>query len=188
MIKNRRNLLWAIPLALLVTSPLWRAPVTAFLKPRGGYDPNLAKLAGEIGQNFVMDKVAITLTSNGRTEWIVNAERAFTGKTDKEINMMEVKAIHFAKDQERVYINSNRGTYFINNRFLTLKENVVVRKPAAKQVMYSDLLDYYDDRKMVVSPGDVDIRGPNFSIQAGRMDYDISNDAYDLSERVHCVF
>jgi len=180
---KKRNLLWIVPLALLVTSPLWKPSAVAFLRPRGGYDAHLAALAIHRGQNFVMDTITITLTSKGREEWTINAQRAFTGKTDKELGMIEVKALYQGK-KEPITISSNRGTYFIDQRHLILIDNVVIRKPKAGEELYTDLLHYYDATKMAVSPVDVDIKGPRFSLQAGRMDYDLSTDGYDFSNRV----
>lgn len=188
LVKNPRNLLWLIPAVLFVTSPLWKPPLAAFLKPRGGYDPDLTKLAERAEQNFTMDSVTITLSASGRLEWVVDAERAYTGESDKEIKMVDVDAVYYAQNGEITTIVSNKGTYFVDNRHLILTEDVVVKKPEEKQEMYSDLLHYYDDRKMVVSPGDVEIRGPNFRIAAGRMDYDLSSDGYDFSDGVRCTF
>ena len=181
--KNTRNLLWIIPLALFVSSPLWRPSVVAFLSPRGGYDAGLAALSSQQQQNFVMDSITITLTSKGKEEWVVNAKRAFTGKTDRELGMIEVDAQYQGKN-EPITITSNRGTYFIEERHLILIDNVIIRKPKAGEELYTDLLHYYDAGKMVTSPVNVDIKGPKFSLRAGRMDYDLSTDGYDFSERV----
>jgi len=184
MIKNPRNLLWMIPLALLLSSPLWKSYVADFLKPRGGYDATVAEAYTRQSQNFVMDNITITLSSNGRLEWTVNAERAFTGKSDREIGMIEVDALYTGKEKNPITITSNRGTYLMDDRHLMLIDNVVLRKPASKEELYTDLLHYYDATKMVTSPVDVEIRGPKFSLQAGRMDYDLSSDAYDFNDRV----
>ncbi len=181
--KNKRNLLWMIPLALFVFSPLWKPSVTNFLKPRGGYDPQLAALSNKQQQNFVMDSITITLTNAGKEEWVVNAKRAFTGKTDQELGMIEVDALYKGKE-DPVTMSSNKGTYFINERHLVLIDNVIIRKPKTREELYTDLLHYYDATKMVVSPVEVDIKGPKFSLQAGRMDYDLSTDGYDFSKRV----
>ncbi len=181
--KNSRNFLWIIPLGLFVTSPIWKPSVAAFLKPRGGYDARLAARAGRLQQNFVMDTITITLTSKGVEEWVVKAERAFTGKSDRELGMIGVDALYKGKN-EPITITSSRGTYYIDQRHLILIDNVVVRKPKAGEVLYTDLLHYYDAGKMVVSPVPVDIKGPQFSLQAGRMDYDLSTDGYDFSEGV----
>ena len=181
--KNARNFLWIIPLAVFVTSPIWKPSVSAFLKPRGGYDPRLAAQASRQQQNFVMDSITITLTSKGNEEWVVKAERAFTGKTDRELGMIGVDALYHGKN-EPITITSSRGTYFIDKRHLILIDNVIVRKPKAGEELYTDLLHYYDAGKMVVSPVPVDIKGPKFTLQAGRMDYDLSTDGYDFSEGV----
>jgi LPS export ABC transporter protein LptC len=183
MMKNSRNLLWIIPLALFVTSPLWKPSVATFLKPRGGYDPQLAARAARQQQNFVMDSITLTLTNMGKEEWLINARRAFTGKTDRELGMIDVDALYHGKDQP-VIITSNRGTYFLDDRHLILIDNVVIRKPQAGEVLYTDLLHYYDATKMLVSPVDVDIKSPKFTLQAGRMDYDLATDGYEFSNGV----
>jgi LPS export ABC transporter protein LptC len=184
MIKNPRNLLWIIPLGLLISSPLWKSPVEQFLKPRGGYDAKVAEAYKRKDQHFVMDDISITLSSNGHVEWQVTAERAFTGKTDREIGMIEVDAVYTGKDRDPVTISSNRGTYLMDERHLILIDNVVLRNPARKEVLHTELLHYYDAAKMLVSPVDVDIQGEKFSLQAGRMDYDLASDAYDFNDRV----
>ena len=175
--KNTRNFLWIIPLGLFVTSPIWKPSVAAFLKPRGGYDAKLAARAGRLQQNFVMDSITITLTSKGKEEWLVKARRAFTGKTDRELGMIDVNALYQGKN-EPITITSRRGTYFIDQRHLILIDNVIVRKPKAGEELHTD------PGKMVVSPVPVYIKGPRFSLHAGRMDYDLSTDGYDFSEGV----
>lgn len=181
--KNTRNLLWILPLALFITSPLWMPSATAFLKPRGGYDPQLADQADRQQQNFIMDSITVTLSSMGKKEWVVNAKQAFTGKSDQELRMNDVEALYEGKD-EPITISSKRGTYFIDKRHLVLTENVVIRKPKSREELYSDLLHYYDTTKMVISPSTVDIKGPKFTLQAGRMDYDLTTDGYDFSQGV----
>ena len=184
MIKNPRNLLWIIPLALIGSSPLWKSTVADFLKPRGGYDATVAEAYKRKEQHFIMDDIAITMAGNGRVEWRIKAQRAFTGKTDREIGMIDVHAVYTGKGKDPVKISSNRGTYLMDQRHLILIDNVVVRNPAKNEVLYTDLLHYYDANKMITSPVDVDIQGEGFSLQAGRMDYDLSTDAYDFNDRV----
>ncbi len=181
--KNLRNLLWMVPLALLVTSPLWKGTVADFLRPRGGYDPKLAAEAARVQQNFVMDSLTLTLTTMGEEEWVINARRAFTGKTDRELGMIDVDALYTGKNQP-ITITSNRGTYYLDKRHLILIDNVVIRKPKAGETLYTDLLHYYDATKMLISPVVVDIKTPTFTLQAGRMDYDLTTDGYEFSHGV----
>ncbi len=184
MMNNPRNLLWMVPLGLLVSSPFWKGYVADFLTPRGGYDATVAEAYTRQSQNFVMDNITITLSSSGRLEWTVTAERAFTGKTDREIGMIEVDALYTGKGKEPITITSNRGTYLMDDRHLILIDSVVLRKPDSGEELFTDLLHYYDATKMVISPVEVEIRGPRFNLVAGRMDYDLASDAYDFNERV----
>ena len=182
---NVRNLLWLLPLLLFVTSPLWKPPVAAFLTPRGGYNPKLAMPEESTPvQNFVMDSVAITLTSDGKEEWQIDADRAYTGEKDNEIEMEAVSAMYIGKEKEPINITSQKGRYHLDDRHLTLIGKVVITKPTKEQQLFSELLHYYDATKMVVSPGKVDLRGPGLKLTAGRMDYDLTSEGYDFGDRV----
>ncbi len=182
--RNPRNLLWMIPLGILLTGPLWRGYVADFLKPRGGYDAKVAEAYKRQSQNFIMDNISITLSSNGQLEWRIRAQRAFTGKSDREIGMIDVDARYTSKGKDPLAIISDRGTYLMDDRHLVLIDHVVVKKPAKGEELFTDLLHYYDATKMVICPVDVEIQGPQFHLSAGRMDYDLSSDAYDFNERV----
>jgi LPS export ABC transporter protein LptC len=185
MIKNPRNLLWMVPLLLFATSPLWQGPVSAFLAPRGGYNPKLAQLQEETPlQNFLMESVAITMTSGGMEEWQIDAERAYTGDREHEIEMEEVSAMYIGTEKEPINIESRKGTYLIDKRHLVLTDHVKVSKPMKQQVLLSERLEYDDADKMLVSPGKVTIQSPKMKLNAGRMDYDFSTEGYDFSNRV----
>ncbi|MDW7772992.1 MAG: LPS export ABC transporter periplasmic protein LptC [Desulfobulbaceae bacterium] len=181
--RNSRNLLWVVPLALFLTSPLWKPALTDFLQPRGEYETS-SRDADEPVQNFIMDVITITLSNKGRVEWVVNAQQAFTGQTDKEIGMIDVDALYTDQNNDNTHITSSEGMYDVDKRHLILIDNVVIRKPAAGQEMFTELLHYYDAVKMAISPGDVEITGPKYTIEAGRLDYNLATNAYDFSKRV----
>lgn len=184
IINNPRNLLWLVPLFLFLTSPLWKPAVASFLSPRGGYEPSMVNTTEVESQSFRMDELTITMTNRGRVDWVINAERAFTEKSDTVIGLVEVDALYTDKEKAQTRITSFRGKYNVDVRHLILIDNVIIRKPAEQQEMFTDLLHYYDARKMIVSPGDMEIVGPDYSISAGRLDYDLANDGYDFSNRV----
>lgn len=185
MIKNPRNLLWLLPLPLFITYPLWQPPLSAFLAPRGGYNLKLVQPQDESPmQNFVMDAVVITMTSEGKEEWLIDADRAYTTGNEHELVMETVSAMYIGADRDPVNIESRRGTYFINQRHLILVDHVKVTKPTKNQVLLSDRLEYDDADKMLVSPGKVTIDTPNMRLHAGRMDYDFATEGFEFSDRV----
>ena len=187
MIKNPRNLLWLIPVLLFVTSLLWKPVLNSFLQPRGVYDPSFSSQPTE-QQSFVMDAITITMSSWGRVEWVINAKKAFTVKSDKEIGMIGVDALYTGDEKEQTRIISDRGIYTVDESHLVLIDNVVVDRPVSQQKMYTDLLHYYNEQKMIISPGNVEIRGPDFTISSGRLEYDLVSKGYDFSNRVVCEF
>lgn len=188
MIRNPRNLLWLIPLALFITSPFWMSAVSSFLQPRGVYDPEAPEQENAQGQSFIMDAITITMSSLGEVEWIVNAKQAFTVKSDKEIGMIGVDARYVGDEKEEAQITSERGVYNVDKGHLVLIDKVVVDKPVSRQTLLTDLLHYYNEDKLVVSPGKVEIRSPDFTIRAGRLDYDLISKNYDFSNGVVCEF
>ena len=117
-------------------------------------------------------------------EWQIDAERAFTGEQDHQIEMVGVSAMYIGTEKEPINIVSRKGTYYIDERHLVLTDHAVISKPAQEQQLVSDRLDYFDATKMVISPGKVDLRAPGLKLTAGRMDYDLSTSGYEFSKRV----
>jgi LPS export ABC transporter protein LptC len=187
MLGSYRNLLWLIPAGLMLTSPLWRDYAAAFLTPRGGYDEVAEQAYKEHAQDFVMDDVTITFSTDGVQTWTIKAEQAQTGETDREIHMIDVDALYNKKGASPITITSKTGKYHMDDQHLILIDDVVIIKPVQYEELYSDLLHYYDTTKMLISPGDVEIKGPKFHLEAGRMDYDVSTGAYDFRDWVDVV-
>ncbi|MDD2464259.1 MAG: LPS export ABC transporter periplasmic protein LptC [Desulfobulbus sp.] len=188
MVRNPRNLLWLVPLAFFVASPVWHPLLSTFLTPRGGYNPKLAQPQEESPmENFVMDRVAITLTSKGMEEWQIDAERAFTGAKEHEIDMEEVRAMYIGNTKEPIDIQSRKGAYRVDTRFLVLTDHVKISKPTKNQVLLSDRLEYDDTSKKLVSPGKVYIQAPNMKIDAGHLNYDFSTEGFDFTDRVKVI-
>ncbi|MCL1979690.1 MAG: LPS export ABC transporter periplasmic protein LptC, partial [Proteobacteria bacterium] len=172
------------PALLFITSPLWRPPLIAFLAPRGGYNPKLAQPQEETPvQNFVLETVAITMTTNGKEEWQIDAGRAYT-LDDHQIEMEAVSAMYIGAEKEPINIESRKGLYSIDQRHLVLTDQVKVVKPLRNQVMLSERLEYDDAGKMLVSPGQVTIVAPGMKLSAGRMDYDFATEGFEFSNRV----
>ncbi|MCI5144144.1 MAG: LPS export ABC transporter periplasmic protein LptC [Candidatus Electrothrix sp. AR3] len=187
MLEGIRNLLWMIPLGLIISAPLWQEHAAAFLKPRGGYDAAAERAYSEDSQDFIMDDVILTFSTRGAHTWTIRAKQAKTGKSDREIEMLKVDAVYSKKGDSPMTITSKRGRYQMDDKHLTLIEDVLIVKPAQQEELYTDLLHYYDKTAMLISPQDVKINGPKFNLKAGKMDYNLSTKAYDFKERVDVV-
>lgn len=182
---TRRSLVWLIPLGLFLTFPLWRPPVAAFLSPRGGYDPSLAKRKLD-AHNFNMDQVIISQSKEGKKTLEVRAKKAFTGKSVDEFHLEEVDAVIFGKNDEKTYVTARRGIFNKLTNILTLIDEVVVVKPKDKSELYSDLLTYNNNTGMAYSPGKTRIIGDGFEIRGRNLHVNTLTKAYDLDGRVRC--
>ncbi len=183
---NARNLIWLIPLALLLTFPLWRRPLTAFLAPRGGYDPALVRNQSDT-HDFTMDNVHIIQSHDGRTTLNIVAERAMTGKTADEFIMEDVNATITGEKGELTHITARKGLFDKSSSLLSLIDDVVIKKPEEHYEIYTDLLHYNDKTKIADCPGATRLIGKDISIKGASLKYNMLTNSYDIGGRVHCT-
>ncbi len=182
---NSRNVIWLVPFALLLTFPLWRIPLAAFLAPRGGYDPALAQNRPDT-HDFTMNTVHITQSHNGKTTLDLIATRATTGKTTDEFKMEDVNATIITEQGERIYITAKKGVFDKGSSLLSLIDDVVIKKPEDKYEIYTDLLHYNDKTKIADCPGATRLVGDKVSIKGGSLKYNTLTSSYDIGGRVYC--
>ena len=185
MIK-RRNLLWMIPLALLVTFPLWKFPFATFLEPRGGYDPNFGKQDRNV-QDFIMEKIVILQDQAGQKTAIVRADKAHTTETPNEFILIAVDADLFSEKGDQVHVVARKGTYSTENRELYLEKDVRVTRTTEGQKLFTDKLYYYDKTRKVHSPEKTRLVGKNIEVNGQSLDYDVATNQYKIGGRVICT-
>lgn len=182
MIK-RRNLIWLVPLILIVTFPAWRIPVGKFLTPRGGFDPAYAKIDKD-AHNFVMETVRILESDEGRITAEIRAAIALTTDVANEYALETVDADIFNENGETTNIKAKNGVFGGDSKLLTLTDDVVVHKLDGDQRLYTDLL-YYDDNKQTVHcPGPTRLTGDGIEVKGSSLDYDLKTDQYVVGGRV----
>ncbi len=180
---QRRNYIWLVPLALMVSYPLWRLPAAAFLTPRGGYDPAYANLKSDV-HNFVMEKVTIFEHKSAQKTAVIKAEKAYSAEKPDEYVLESVDSDIFNPSGEATHIVAKRGIFNTSANLLTLTDEVVVDKQADGQRLYTDLL-YYDDKKRTVHcPGKTKLVGEDVEINGSSFDYNIENGQYEIGGRV----
>lgn len=183
---NGRNLVWLVPMVLLLTFPLWRIPLTTFLAPRGGYDADLA-LNRPDGHEFTMNNVHITQSHNGKTTLDLVSVRAMTGKTSDEFQMEDVNATITSKEGEQSHVTARKGLFDKGSSLLSLIDDVVIKKPEDKYEIYTDLLHYNDKTKIADCPGPTRLIGEKISIKGGSLKYNVFTNSYDIGGRVYCT-
>lgn len=185
MIK-RRNLIWLVPLALMLSFPAWRIPVGNFLTPRGGVDQE--SIPGEEqAQNFNMEQVRIVQGKQGRITAEIRAVSAFTTEKTGEYILDKVDADIFNESGEVTNVVAKRGIFDGQTEILTLMDDVVITKEKDDQNLYTDLFYYNDKEQQVHCPGPTRIEGEGITVNGTSFDYDVVKGYYEMQGRVLCL-
>lgn len=183
---NRRNLIWLIPLGLLISFPLWRMPLASFLEPRGGFDHEFGK-RDDNTHNFVMERVVILQNQNGVKTAEIRAVEAETSDVPQEFVLTSVDADLFDEPGNRINVVAQTGVYNTDSRLLTLRKNVRIDQIAENQQLYSEELFYNDRERTMKSPGRTRLVGEHVEIDGGSLDYNLVTRQYQVGGRVYCV-
>jgi len=187
MMSGLRNILWLLPLALWFSWPLWGGPVSRFLAPKGG-DGGLS--GGQVverpaaaGGGFVMDGVLFTQLKNGVLDWQIQAGRLYSGDNPDLLRLETVEARVFKETEPRFVITGREGEYDSKRKLLLMRDQVSVQTAKGLLVQAASLS--YDDQARMISTGEpVRITGRNLEVSGQGLDYDMTDDSYEVGGRV----
>lgn len=184
--KFHRNIIWLVPLGIIITYPLWSIPVGNFLSPRTSFDPAPKNEQAE-GHDFNMDKVKILQNQQGQKTAVIRAQRARTGADPNLLIMELVSADLFDAAGNITTVLANTGQYSITSKMLTLSGDVVINKTVDKMFLYTDLLLYDSDQRTVNCPGKTRLEAEQAQINGGSLQYDIKSGTYVIDKGVTCI-
>lgn len=183
---NRRNLVWLIPVLMIITFPLWRLPVSSFLTPRG-LDENSVATGTEKEHDFIMQKVLFTQNQAGKKTAEIRARQAYTSEKPDEFVLVDIDSDLYDDQGDMVNIKADSGIYNTQTRHLILNKNVVVSRDSEKQQLFTDLLHYFDEKRIIDSPVPTRMVAERAEISGSSLRYDIVTGQYLVGGRVHTV-
>jgi LPS export ABC transporter protein LptC len=189
MLKDPRNLLWIIPLAALVTLPLWKPFAADFLSPvRKETKPSPPSLTGPRALSISeMQDVQFEQSKNGAKEWLLTAIRLYSEGTDSDMQLEDVEALFFgpAGENEETHIKSLRAGYNASIEKITLQGDVVIQNNKGYE-MRADSLEYLAAEKKMRTTSAVTIKGSNITVSGNRLLYDTLTGNYSIEGNVVC--
>jgi LPS export ABC transporter protein LptC len=190
MIKDPKNLLWIVPLAALLTMPLWKPLAADFLNPerKEAAIPSVASLTTQLGQSSTeMDGVQFEQSNHGIREWSLTASRLYSEKNDSDMQLEDVKALFYGTpgQKEETRISSMKANYNPDTRQLILKEKVIVQNQHGYE-MQTESLEYVPADKKIRTTSPVRITGKNIEVSGKKLLYDTVTGSYSLSGNVVC--
>ena len=189
MVKDPRNLLWIVPLAVLLTMPLWKPPVADFLSPEHReVVPSFKRPAdSSLSVSTDMDGVQFEQSKNGVREWLLTASRLYSIENDSDMQLEDVKALFFGspgKDGE-TSIRSEKARYNADTRQLSLQGKVYVQDHRGYE-MRTESLEYIAADKKIRTTSAVNIKGSKIEVSGKRLLYDTTTGNYSLTGNVVC--
>jgi LPS export ABC transporter protein LptC len=189
MIKDKRNFLWLVPLAALLTLPLWKPFAADFLNP---VHPNGVLSSPSLADSQALNSSAMTgvtfeQSNNGSKEWLINASSLSSSDNDDNLQFQDVTALFFDSNgtHEKTSISSKKASYNSAKKLLTLADMVIIKNEAGYE-MQTDSLEYLAERKKIRTTSAVSIQGRNIVVSGSRLTYDIVSGDYSLAGKVKC--
>jgi LPS export ABC transporter protein LptC len=189
MLKDRRNLLWIVPLVALLTLPLWKPFAADFLSPErkatGFAVPPLT--SPRVLSSSEMNGVQFEQSKNGRKEWLLTASRLYSKEGDSGMQLEDVKAKFFGTtgQAEETRIRSQKARYNADTKQITLHGEVVIQNDKGYE-MQTESLEYLAAQKKIRTTSAVKIQGSNIQVSGNQLLYDIVTGNYSLAGNVVC--
>ena len=189
MMKDPRNLLWIVPLAVLLTFPLWEPLAADFLSPerRKTPPPAVSLAKSDVLTSTEMDGVHFEQSKNGVKEWLLTANRLYSVDSDSDMKLEDVEALFFGSGgkNDETSIRSQKARYNSGTRQLVLQGKVVVQNQKGYE-MRTESLEYVAVEKKIRTTSPVKIKGDNIEVSGKRLLYDTVTGDYILSGNVVC--
>jgi LPS export ABC transporter protein LptC len=189
MLKDPRNLLWFVPLAALLTFPLWKPLAADFLNPvRQEITNSVSSLTNirDLNSSDMAD-VEFEQNKNGSREWLLTASRLTRSEGDPDLRFENVKAVFFSSTEgrEEARVKSRNAVYNPDTQKITLKGKVVINNNAGYE-MQTDAIEYLAAEKKIRTTSAVNILGNNIKVSGNRLVYDTITGNYSLNGNVVC--
>ncbi|MBU0481636.1 MAG: LPS export ABC transporter periplasmic protein LptC [Proteobacteria bacterium] len=176
-----RNLVWVLPLLLLIGAPLWWQPVGTILAPRGDFSaPPLP--SQEQLKRFAMEGVTLSHCRDGKHEFTLNSARVTSNGNDDSLQLLEVRAT-ITGTSDPTIITSGEAYYHTGREILTMLDRVRITMPDHQEIR-TEALRYLAKYRKVKTAEDVFLNGSGVEVRGSTMFYDLVNGALRVGGRV----
>lgn len=183
---SRRNTLWLVPLVLLISFPLWKIPLAAFLAPRGGLEKATDVQAGK-GYNFAMTDIKILQSEQNQETARIRAALAHSTDIANVYVLEQVDADIIDDNGGITEVLAETGSFNADDKHLELNDNVVISNRVENYTMKTDLLYYNGIDRIVYSPGKSVLQGNGIVITGTSLHHDMNTGVYTIGGRVYCT-
>ncbi|OKY75813.1 MAG: LPS export ABC transporter periplasmic protein LptC [Desulfobulbaceae bacterium DB1] len=183
MISGTRNLLWIIPLFLLLTSPFWKGPFARFLIP--GADRQIEASSTAVRDRSIsLNSVTLSRFDNGLLEMLLTAERVQSERSGMNLLYLEgVDLLLFGQGEKKAHITGGEGSYDTTHNIITMVEDVAV-KTSDNLELSTDALRYLITYKTMKTASEIFFTSRRATVRGTGMMYDFESGEYRVGGRV----
>lgn len=190
MFKDIRNLLWIVPLAVLLTMPFWKPFAADFLNPvrkeTASSPPSITGLHALSSSE--MQGIRFEQSRNGVKDWLITANRLYSLENDSDLQLEDVRALFYGTGKESgdTRIRSNKAKYFADAGQIILQGSVFIENDKGFEVQ-TESLEYLAAEKKIRTTSGVNIQGNNIEIKGNQLLYDTATGNYSITGNVVCM-
>lgn len=175
-----RNLLWQIPLLVLLTMPLWWNRAAEFLTITK--HPPKAQKATDT--SLEMWKVVLLQSNNGEPDLLLHASRMYT-KEDQRLIYLENAKAQVGDPAKPLMVESGEAIYDTAQEIMTLLDGVRV-VTANNYILTTPVMRYLTKYRKAKSAAEVEVQGQGMKISGTSFFYDLNTGGFRVGSRVHC--
>ncbi|HET97546.1 MAG TPA: LPS export ABC transporter periplasmic protein LptC [Desulfurivibrio alkaliphilus] len=185
MMAGARNLLWLIPLLLLLGWPLYGAGVRWFLAPPP-WDEGGAGRSEEQTQRFILDGVRFYQDEAGVRRLRIDTPSLRTDPQSDKLLLAAIDGALFREEGDDLLFTAARGYYDPSGEMLYLEGDVRLNE-AERLRLTTPALSYHGRQRRVSSRAGVEIFAEELTVSGRNLDYDLESGDYILAGNVHFV-
>ena len=188
MIHGLRNLLWLVPLLLVLGWPVYGGRLAALLAPPEVPESEeiRERYREDERQQFTMDSVRFIQEVDGQLRWLTESRQLRTGASEDELLLSGVDATFFRDGEEQVWISAGEGRYDTTTGVLDLEVDVRLRD-ADGLLLETQALSYHEAEGRVSSRAGVVVTDDELRVRGQNLDYFMDDGSYDLTGDVEVL-
>lgn len=172
-----RRLVWQLPVAILLSAPLWHGPVADFLAIR---HQALEQKPAHQDSNFTMEGVLFRQARQGVEELMLKAKRLRGAGQGKGFDLEGAEAKRLGG--RLLHIRGGQAHYDPETEILTVLDDVAVQTDDFK--LETPAMRYLARFETVKSAAAVTIQGHGFDVSGTSFMYNLANGTLRIGERV----
>ena len=177
-----RNLLWQLPLLVIVFTPLWWGAAAKFLTVE--IPEQEQSSAVQVKSSFTMTQVKLSQAENGKEEIRLDASRLYS-EDDQDVLFLEEPVTQLVGNKDKpVTIKSGSAVFETNKQILTLLEDAELL--SSDTLVTTSVMRYLTKYKKVKSAAEVELNSDGMRITGTSFFYDLVNGDFRVGKRVVC--